>query len=690
MNIQIPEVSESPPVSPKREPGREVGALRRVKRAISLKKSDSEINTISRTNSQKIISPEPRFIAQEPSFAIGMKLTRVGYLSELRKIHDCLKKTFNDPTKKIILTEANDLGIISNDDGMVNIEINDKVIEYIYKKILRAMTSHIDHFFDDKGYPVTLTEIDKLAQIKFRDTATLNEIDKLTQIKFREHQNNIKKDDKAHPANLTEIEKLSQIKFREHQNNTKKLVEEELANYYDQKRIFLWGHEISEEYEFISLIGRLPFPKQYETIPLNQKTCLSLLQRLYPLRMANKPENGETPIMAPITFLCSYKGFVTTDEFFEQVLRVIQLPDAEMPYLQKLRDVNLVRVWLSSHLFDNEKITRNNKTIIYSIITVGISSRKQEFADLCYEIYYLLEKRINLSVTKGVSYSLTEPYEVEQMLNIEKIRNPRYNDFLNSLTDEIKYASAQAVTNITSEELFNDKGLVNEAGKFYNQLVSFGVTHFIKTFNAAIDAGTDARIIKHKLNHFFEIFTDITCVLEKKHDFLSSFAMYSIFNIAEFSHLLSPPAKQNKNTNSKTRRLSLLKSSETQHKMQAFDEVFAVHHNFEALRKKMAKCQDSHVFFVPFLAPITQELIYKMDNIKSRFPDVPLEINNERLHAISEEIWEVNQLLEAVKENFKVQQMSLNTDIGYHLIADGRYDENELNVLYKKLKIILK
>jgi hypothetical protein len=669
MNIYTPEASEIPPITSKKESTRDVSVLRRVKRSVSLKKNDSEVNTLVRTNSKKILTPSPRLSNPPPFLATGMKDTRVQYLSDLRKIHECLKKTFNDPTKKIILTETNTLAIVAHDDAVINSEINEKVIDYIYKKILRAMITHIDYVFDDKGYPVTLSEIDKLAEFKFRDTW------------------HVKKDEKSYSTS-SDADKFTHQKLRDYQNFTKMMTQEELSVYYENKSMFLFGSDISEECEYISLISKLPLPvtSLKDAPKLNLLRCLSLFQRLYPL--GGLQENSETPVMAPITFLCSYKNFVTTDELFEQILKAIELPEAHMPNLQKLRVLNVLRLWFESYLYTDEKITKKNKETIYSIITNGINSRKQEFVDLCYEIYFLLENRTAKNDPANISHSLNEPYEVEHMLNIEKNRNSRYQEFLNSITDEIKYAAAKTISNMPTFEIFDINSHENEASKFYNQLVSFGVSHFIKTFNAAVLLPTEQRIIKHKLNNFFEIFTDIAYMLEKKHDYLSSFAIYSMYNIAEFSLLLATK-EPSKSINSKQRRLSLIKSSETQNRMQALDEVFSVSHNMECLRKKMSKCQDSHTYFVPFLGPIWQELIYSAVNSES-FTTVSLEINNKKLHINAEKMWEVNSLLKLVKEGFKKQEITLNTDIGYHLIADGKYDEMELEALYKKLKIILK
>lgn len=82
--------------------------------------------------------------------------------------------------------------------------------------------------------------------------------------------------------------------------------------------------------------------------------------------------------------------------------------------------------------------------------------------------------------------------------------------------------------------------------------------------------------------------------------------------------------------------------------------------------------------------------MHQLVEINKKFPDVPNQINYQKMQAIAEEIWEVNLRFNSVRENFKDQQLTMNTDVGYQIITMNRkYDEDKLNKVYQKLKTLL-
>jgi hypothetical protein len=138
----------------------------------------------------------------------------------------------------------------------------------------------------------------------------------------------------------------------------------------------------------------------------------------------------DKPIVAPVTLLCQYKTMFTTDDVFEQILETLSLSEEEMPYSQKLRGLNFLRVWLDSNMYPEDKLIKNTKKIIDDILSIGFMSENVEFVDLCYEIRILLNKKRSFS-QEGLCKPNKLSYEIEKMLEIDHSKNPSYEDFIN-------------------------------------------------------------------------------------------------------------------------------------------------------------------------------------------------------------------------------------------------------------------
>jgi len=630
MNIPSLQTTD-PAISPKTE----FGSIRRIKRSISLKKSDLDIIDMSKSNSQN--SPKVK-----PRTANDMNGKRVENIADLRKIHECLRKAFNDPTKEIVLVGEDELKVMPNKDQYINSEITQRVIQYIYQKILRAMTSQIYHFFDDKGYAVSLNEIDKLANKKY--------------------------------ANL--------------QNLTKKSVQNELNDYYEGKRMFFWGDNIGSENEYINMLMHLPlaFYNENENSTKNKTLCLNIFQKLYPLGAILNNENIEIPVISPIMFICSYKEFVTTEELFEVALKAISLPEKEMPYMQKLRILNFIRLWLSSHFYQDEEITRHMKAIIGKILTIGFASEKLEFLDLCHEICFLLEQH-EMACFEIMAISPTKTsYDIRNMLQIEQGKTSNYINFLHILSNDFKFLSGQAAVNVTTKNLFNEKS-VDDTQCLYNKIVNFGVQYFIDSLEPMLKE-RNPKAIKERLQHFFTLFIDLGYELVRKHDYVSSCAIFNLLNNPELNGLLMiPEGKQVRGSLSKNKKHTILKSLGTEHKLQEMSELFSVNINFEFLRKIMKECQELDLSYVPLFAPLKNDIIHKLIKIESSFEeDSLMKINSEKIKFISDIKWETNQLLESIRENFKTY-MLLKTDIEFYLVIKD--NSEKLTEIYTQIKLIL-
>ncbi len=615
---------------------REFINLRQARRSLSIRKNDREISDLIRIS--------PRSLALNSNHPTRINAKRIKMISELRKIHECLKQLFNEVNKKIILVDGCQLKVIPNKEFFNNIEMSQAVVNFIYQKILKGMTSHIYYFFDDKGYPVTLKEIDKLAQKKYVDV----------------------------------------------KDPFKTFVESDITDYYEEKSNFLWGNAIANETEFISLIADLPYPKDESLIfSENENLCQAIFQRMYPLRVVTNENCREVPVMSPITFLCSYKNFLTTESFFEQALRAMHLPEDEMPYIQKLRVLNLVRVWLDSHLYQDETITRHMKGSIGKILAIGFVSEKQEFMDLCHEIFFILEEH-DLSCFSPERFSLPKNnYDVEKMLVSDQLKTPNYFQFINGLADDLKWLAGEAVSTVTKTKLFKEKS-INEDQIHYNQMVSFGVQVFINTFDSLLNDEMDIKSIKNKLDNFFTNFIELGSELMRRHDYLSSCAIFNLLSLTDLQNLLMLPHEKRRNSVSKAKKMTILKSSATEHKLLELQDLFSVDRNFEVLRKKMKECQEWNVFFIPQFAPTKNDILHKLEKIESSYENEPFQkVNNEKLQLISDMEWGINKLLEEVRGHLKDQQISVNTDIGKKLIIDQYFNEDKLNELSKKIKHIL-
>lgn len=599
-------------------------------------KSVERVRGITRIHSEKTTN-----VRRQSQYTMGKRMENI---NELRKIDECLKEIFSFQNRKIILTEDSSIDVMNRDNKLEEI-MSAKVIEHIYLRIIRAMTHQIYYFFDDKGFPVTLKELDKMVRVKYGE--------------------------------------INQDYVRE--------VKKDLSDYYMDKPLFLFGNEINNEYEYVEHIEKLPFPKKFdvEDIPKNEKTCISILQRLYQKTAVNE-ENGKTPVMSPITFLCSYKKFVTTEQLFTQILRVIQLQENEMPLLQKMRALNLLRVFLSSQLHMDEKITKNHKNIIHKIITFGIGQDVQEIVDIAFEINQLIEKKETYFLLEAGTDSFEPQYEVSKFLSEQIKKNGNNLKFLNFVVNDLKYLAAQSVVNISSGDLYQEK-LVNDSETYYNQLVNYVVVLFMNIFNKELEGLIDQKHLKKKLNRFFEFFINVASELNLKHDYLSSVAIYSALNISSISNLLffKEPQKTNKSL-SKGRRSSLIKSTPTINQLHELQQFFSTNKNFETLRNKMKDCQATNVFYVPFLGPIKNINLHKLELIQNSHTEDNVEINNVELSEIALKVWEDNTMLQGIRKQFKKdQQFSKHTDIGYDLMTNEAYNEDQLDQIYKRIKLIL-
>ncbi len=574
---------------------------------------------------------------------IHTKNKRVNIIIELRKVYDCLINVFNDKNNKIIFTQSGQLKITQSKNLNNNLEANQEIVKFIYQKILRGMTTNIDYFFDDRGYFVTLKEMDKLAiKIFDRDQIFLQ-----------------------------------------------KVVEDELKDYYEDKPMFLWGKNIVGESEYLEMISHLPFPKllEIQNFSNNEKLSISIFQRLYPSRGPKNMMNEEVPLMSPITFLYFYKNYLTTTELFNHALIVLNLPEEEMPHLQKLRVLNFLRVGIDSHLIQNEDVTNSVKAVINKIVLMQ-TIKNQEFRDLCQEIQFLSEQMELDNLLEKLEIPSAAVYPVDKFLSSEASKTISHIDFINALTDDIKYMASQAFFNVTLSSLFKEKG-GNKTEIFYQGLMNFIANYFIKTFDLGVEELLNKNLIKNRLDHFFEIFIDIAHELVKKHDYLSSFAIYNLLNVSVFSKLLPElMEKTDKNTFTKMKKHNISKGLDTATKLQELDELFSFKNNLETLRKKMKECQTLNIYYIPLLGPIKNVILHKVEMIEQTLCD-DSKINNLKLHMIAEEAWEVNKFLQDVKGHFKNQKIALQTDLNTYFESNNTYDEEKLDIIYKNLKLIL-
>ncbi len=587
---------------------------------MSLKKAVRDIPPINRQSASKLEKIDI-------SKLTTIDVIRVETIIELRKIYNCLSSVFNINDKKIILTEHG-LSVAQVENISFNAESNKASVKFIYQKILRAMTSHIEYFFDDRGNLVTIKEIDDLARKK----------------------------------------------IGEHQTALQTEMENEILFCYEKRVISPFEADIQDEFDYRRVISNLQFPKiaDDQNLTENEKLSIAIFQKLYPLEVR---EDGDekVPLLAPITYLCSYKNFVTTKELFKQALLVLRLPKTEMPYMQRLRVLNFIRLALQSLIIEDQEFTKNIKETIREIILLQVFE-KQEFTDLCHEIQYLLEKNKSDSLSEKFRISFKPTYQVENFLSGDTAI-PDYTQFLDALTDDIKYLSGQSFLNTSLDSLLTDKESKNE--NFYANIMNYIITHFIKNFEIKPEEMTNKNLIKNKLNNLFEIYIDVAYELVKKHDYLSSFSIYNVFNKFVFSKLIeSLFDRTNGSTCTKIPAQKNFKRIE-------LEELFSTNRNFEQLRKKMKACQELHISYIPFIGPIKNSILHNIELIENKFNHE--KINYLKFQMIAEENWRTNQFLQDVMVHFKDQKISMQTNIGYALLVDNRYSEDKLDEIYANL-----
>jgi hypothetical protein len=575
---------------------------------------------------------------------------RIVYIKKLREIHSILRKIiFNiDPKvsysdKKItVVTIAKNEGLHIVCTKDLKIDPLAKVVDYIYEKLFQAIGAQIFHFFDDRGFSVNLKEIDILAVKMYSDFTNI----------FKER------------------------------------VQKALEDCYEIRDPYLWGKDITE-YEFTQSLHDLPTPSTHETqgVSDKKKLCFILFQRMYP-QDASKIDFNK-PIISPQTLLCKYRDLFTTDEVFEQILENFGLPDVEMPVLQKLRNLNFLRVWLESHLYPEEKITKKRRKIIDDILNIGFKSEAFEMVDLCYEINLLLDKSRSFSQEGFVSPKVIR-YELEKIFQSELHKEYDYEELVDHVTADIKYLASQNYLTLTQNDLFSEKA-TNESLNFYNQIIDFGKTRFIQMFEFVLSDGKiiDVKFLKAQLIHFFKIFIDITAELIEKNDFLSSMAFNNVLNTAELYQLI---VSKKQTTISKKEKFVINISPKQREKLKNLNILFNPSKNFSELRAKMEECYYSRIAYVPQVVTTKQVILHSLEKIDKdqKYMHVKGRINYVKMQAISQLIWDANCSLNSVRENFKDQKFIMNSDIGYQIITvNSKPDEDKLYMIYQKIRSLI-
>ncbi|HRD55475.1 MAG TPA: RasGEF domain-containing protein, partial [Parachlamydiaceae bacterium] len=585
-----------------------------------------------------IVSERKEIVHHGDHHSKVIKAKRVEHISDLRKIHACLMKNLKFPSGKIIL-QNNQLEFFLQSDGDLSPRVKEQTGEFIYQRLLRAMTSQIYYFFDDAGYFVSFHSLNKLIKNRYGILTTpfANE------------------------------------------------VEENLKTYYEDKPN-LWGDQIDSESEFLEHIQKLSFPKssKLKKISEKEKLIISIYQCFYPVSAPVNVGEGQVPQFPPITFLCTYEKLgIITEDLFVQAAKSIAIEDIYMPYLQKLRILNFLRLFLASHLRKDEEITEPMLASIETMREFGYKIQKAEFTDLIYEIDHLLEQRKKSSLLNLDNCGWKTVYDVITLFLNDPLTGSKYTDCLTALSADLKYLAARVTVKLQPLALLKGKES-DETALFYNQIVTFIVDQFIQIFERETAKQVpDVKFIRNRLNYFFTILTDLSFMLAKERDFLSSFSIYSALSIFELNQLMF--SDDCKGTFSKTKKLKSL----SENKFEKLQNLFSYDNNFRHLRDKMTACQSKNLFMVPFLGPTLSDLTHALDAFEIEFAHTSKKvINNEKFYKIATRIWDISLMLQQVKVHFKNQPVNLYTNMDEHLNKTA-YDEEKLLKIYQKLNKLL-
>lgn len=596
-------------------------------------------STSLKENTQALVKKQSISFEKKSSFpdrhSKNIKAKRVENIAELRKIQECLMKNLTFSNGKIILQNEK-IEFIIKKDLIISPKSKDQTTEFIYQRLLRAMTSQIYYFFDDEGYFVSLDTIDKLIKNRYGVVTT--------------------------PFALE--------------------AQEELKTYYEDKTS-LWGKEIESEVDYLELIQKLPPSKAIQKSKTEkEKLVISIYQKFYPVSKVTNAKALSTPQFAPITFLCSYEKLgLTKEDLFVHAVSSLKMSDAAIPYLQKLRILNFLRLFLACYLKRDEEITAPIIESIKAIREIAFKRDSAEFLDLVYEIDHLLRQKLTVPLLNLKAYPLKQILDVSHLF-YEPLNGVKYTDFLNCLSTDLKFLAAQATVKVDPLNLFKD----NKNGAFYSQIANFVVNQFIQLFEAEIVKCPDPKNIRQKLNHFSNVLIDLAYELvKKKKDYLTSFAIYSTLFIFELNQLMISDG--NKGSFSKARKFGNTGSNEN--KFEKLKEIFSLSGNFLKVQEKMKKCQNLNLFFVPLFAPILTEFIHLIESLETEFKDVSKDIiNNQKFHKISAKVWELSLMLQKVNNHLQKQPVDLHTNLDTY-ICQSHYSEDQLNEIYSKLKVIL-
>ncbi len=496
--------------------------------------------------------------------------------------------------------------------GSIDLSEKIKSKEMIYLKISRALGHEIYYFFDDSGRFITLSDLDKL-------------VVKIYGLKDSEMQDEIRSDLNTLFANL--------------------------------------HFEIPEESVLVENLWKCSLPNfknEFGKIENKSTICLSILLRLYPLssplnveRIHDKKDfvvNSEkVPLFPPITLLCVYKEFVSTEDLFKNIAIIIESKSDWIPWYQKLRIMNFCRVWLESNLYITEKKSPAVQNGLKKIIQVGMAHDDNEMNKACNELQELLENSMKSTFLIQSSGSLQK---VDLQADIHK--------WIDLIAADLSLISSEACLSLgVFVKNENDKTSV-----FFN-----------KVTNYVVNSMTGGR--RENFIHFADFFVSLSLYLYERNDFLSSFAIYSALHVYPIMDFLK--SKDKKFKYNKLMRDQLKK----------LNEVYAIEDNYLLMRERVQECKRENIFYIPLPSLIKTKMLHLADSIELFGDEKNISIIDvEKFSEQASLSWALNQYFQDLRTQYidKIQKETLQTTIMAELEKSTEIEEAALELFSKRMK----
>lgn len=519
--------------------------------------------------------------------------------------------------------------------------------------------------------------------IRTADKCSLNEtkavLAHINHVLSEVQKNNIKQfyDDEGQKVSIQVLFKTIKRSFLE---------KEKLSNLYTAckfdllessiDRITTLGLDVDPIVKELSLLP-LPFPEGIK----EEEICVQFLQRMMYIGKESSEEFLNLGIISPLTLLCTYRRFFSTDILFKQIESLLKFSLDFMPLQQKIMIVEFCRLWVSSGLNHIEAMDEVVAKLLMAIIHEAESTKNSMLVDCSNEIRSMLYEAPFklLSVRKA-----DHPKKIKDILKILDIKGAvqkkDYENSLNYLVGDLHSLSIHYFLSFEAHELMAD--LNKESGiktasrfyavtKFYEQVYYFIIQSILSPiikFNELDISKENYKIEREKILQRTKLlhryFVDIAEKMLVLNDFPMVMTILGALQGVCVDKFYSEAMKKlpKKNTD-KLNELRVL-----------FDS------NYKVLKDKCKDLKCKGELYIPYAVLIKQAIARIEELCPNNIDDISdNKINIEKLNYLSDQLVPFYTMQKKWAELLKErnQGLKMSTDIEFALKSTQDYDEDK-------------